>query len=182
MALTDEDTAFGLYVGDKDVEDVRRNSESGTGPSASVQNSCTFAAAHKLKEILAVKPSSASGRHLTQGAERDGFAMTAVPSNADVKKASLKAFTRAMGMSASVQVFGCLHDEAIHARQQQASEKRRGTKSRGAGHCGGSNLISGLWGFEEQLQFGNGIMTYRPKLVPRLAAGIWAWSRGRRPR
>ena len=45
--------------------------------------------------------------------------------------------------SGYVQVFGCLHDEAIHARQQQASEKRRGTKSRGAGHFGGSNLSAG---------------------------------------
>jgi hypothetical protein len=45
--------------------------------------------------------------------------------------------------SASVQVFGCLHDEAIHTRQQQASEKRRGTKSRGARNCGGSNLTAG---------------------------------------
>ena len=43
----------------------------------------------------------------------------------------------------SVQVFGCLHDGAIHTRQQQASEKRRGTKSRGARHCGGSNLTAG---------------------------------------
>ena len=46
-------------------------------------------------------------------------------------------------VSSHVQVFGCLHDEAIHARQQQASEKRRGTKSRGAGHFGGSNLSAG---------------------------------------
>jgi hypothetical protein len=45
--------------------------------------------------------------------------------------------------AAFVQVFGCLHDEAIHAHQQQASEKRRGTKSRGAGRCGGSNLSAG---------------------------------------
>jgi len=35
-------------------------------------------------------------------AERGGFAMTAVPSNADVKKASLEAFTHALGMSAFV--------------------------------------------------------------------------------
>ncbi len=45
--------------------------------------------------------------------------------------------------SNSVQVFGCLHDGAIHTRQQQASEKRRGTKSRGAGLRGGSNLSAG---------------------------------------
>jgi len=42
-----------------------------------------------------------------------------------------------------VQVFGCLHDEAIPMRQQQASEKRRGTKSRGAGRSGGSHLSGG---------------------------------------
>jgi len=42
-----------------------------------------------------------------------------------------------------VQVFGCLHDEAIHTRQLQASEKRQGTKSRGAGHSGGSSLAAG---------------------------------------
>jgi hypothetical protein len=39
---------------------------------------------------------------LTEGAERGGFAMTAAPSNTDVKKASLKAFTHAMEMSAFV--------------------------------------------------------------------------------
>jgi len=32
--------------------------------------------------------------------------------------------------SASVQVFGCRHDEAIHALRRPASEKRQGTKSR----------------------------------------------------
>ena len=42
-----------------------------------------------------------------------------------------------------VQVFGCLHDGAVHTRQQQASEKRRGTKSRGARQYGGSNLTAG---------------------------------------
>ena len=42
-----------------------------------------------------------------------------------------------------VQVFGCLHDGAVHTRQQQASEKRRGTKSRGARQDGGSNLTAG---------------------------------------
>ena len=45
--------------------------------------------------------------------------------------------------SAVVQVFGCLHDGAVHTRQQQASEKRRGTKSRGARQYGGSNLTAG---------------------------------------
>ena len=35
-------------------------------------------------------------------------------------------------MSASVQVFGCRHDEAIHALLRPASEKRQGTKSRAA--------------------------------------------------
>src|SRR5262245_35606033 len=32
--------------------------------------------------------------------------------------------------AANVQVFRRLHDKAIHAQQQQASEKRQGTKSR----------------------------------------------------
>ena len=52
-------------------------------------------------------------------------------------------FEIVVAMAAAVQVFGCLHDEAINARQQQASEKRRGTKSRGAGHSGGSPLSAG---------------------------------------
>jgi hypothetical protein len=43
----------------------------------------------------------------------------------------------------SYEVFGCLHDGAVHTRQQQASEKRRGTKSRGARQYGGSNLTAG---------------------------------------
>jgi hypothetical protein len=34
-------------------------------------------------------------------------------------------------MSHVVQVFGCRHDEAIHALRRPASEKRQGTKSRG---------------------------------------------------
>ena len=33
-------------------------------------------------------------------------------------------------MSPFVQVFGCRHDEAIHALRRPASEKRQGTKSR----------------------------------------------------
>src|SRR5258708_22634833 len=33
-----------------------------------------------------------------------------------------------------VQVFGCRHDEAIHALRRPASEKRQGTKSREVGH------------------------------------------------
>ncbi len=36
--------------------------------------------------------------------------------------------------SASVQVFGCRHDEAIHELWRPASEKRQGTKSREVGH------------------------------------------------
>jgi len=32
-----------------------------------------------------------------------------------------------------VQVFGCRHDEAIHALRRPASEKRQGTKSREVG-------------------------------------------------
>jgi len=47
-------------------------------------------------------------------------------------------------MSAFVQVFGCRHDEAIHAVRRPASEKRQGTKSREVGHrrCRGR-----LWRF-----------------------------------
>ena len=37
-------------------------------------------------------------------------------------------------MSGLVQVFGCRHDEAIHALRWPASEKRQGTKSRETGH------------------------------------------------
>jgi len=37
-------------------------------------------------------------------------------------------------MSRIVQVFGCRHDEAIHALRRPASEKRQGTKSREVGH------------------------------------------------
>src|SRR6267154_5086072 len=37
-------------------------------------------------------------------------------------------------MSASVKVFGCRHDDAIHALLRPASEKRQGTKSREVGH------------------------------------------------
>jgi hypothetical protein len=33
-----------------------------------------------------------------------------------------------------VQVFGCRHDEAIHALRRPASKKRQGTKSREVGH------------------------------------------------
>jgi len=36
-------------------------------------------------------------------------------------------------MSLLVQVFGCRHDEAIHALRRLASEKRQGTKSREVG-------------------------------------------------
>ena len=36
--------------------------------------------------------------------------------------------------SPSVQVFGCRHDDAIHALRRPASEKRQGTKSREVGH------------------------------------------------
>ena len=57
-------------------------------------------------------------------------------------------FVRNSGMAGIVQVFGCLHDGAIHTRQQQASEKRRGTKSRGARHYGGSNLTAGYGDLE----------------------------------
>jgi hypothetical protein len=37
-------------------------------------------------------------------------------------------------MSAFVQVFGRRHEEAIHALQRPASEKRQSTKSREVGH------------------------------------------------
>src|SRR6266849_1522272 len=47
-------------------------------------------------------------------------------------------------IAAIVQVFGCRHDEAIHALRRPASEKRQGTKSREVGHrrCRGR-----LWRF-----------------------------------
>jgi hypothetical protein len=40
----------------------------------------------------------------------------------------------ALHESAPVQVFGCRHDDAIHALRRPASEKRQGTKSREVGH------------------------------------------------
>jgi len=43
-------------------------------------------------------------------------------------------FIAALQESAPVQVLGRLHDQAIHAHQRQASEKRQGTKSREVGH------------------------------------------------
>src|SRR6266566_2377364 len=45
--------------------------------------------------------------------------------------------------SGFVQVFGCRHDEAIHALRRPASEKRQGTKSREVGHrrcCGAMEI------------------------------------------
>jgi hypothetical protein len=50
-----------------------------------------------------------------------------------------RAYVAALHESACVQVFGCLHDDPIHARRRQASEKRQGTKSREVARlrCGG---------------------------------------------
>jgi hypothetical protein len=42
--------------------------------------------------------------------------------------------THARLTSDFVQVFGCRHDDAIHALRRPASEKRQGTKSREVGH------------------------------------------------
>ena len=47
-------------------------------------------------------------------------------------------------MAASVQVFGCRHDEAIHALRRPASEKRQGTKSRKV-EGGGAADAMGIW-------------------------------------
>lgn len=51
-------------------------------------------------------------------------------------------------MSPVVQVFGCRHDEAIHALRRPASEKRQGTKSREVGYrrCGGRNAEADFHG------------------------------------
>jgi hypothetical protein len=46
--------------------------------------------------------------------------------------------------SAYVQVFGCRHDEAIHALRRPASEKRQGTKSREAGTGGAAGVYGDL--------------------------------------
>jgi hypothetical protein len=46
--------------------------------------------------------------------------------------------------SQCVQVFGRLHDESIHARRVQASEKRQGTKSREVEHRRRSGLYGDL--------------------------------------
>ena len=80
----------------------------------------------------------------------------------------------------SYEVFGCLHDEAIHARQQQASEKRRGTKSRGAGHCGGQQLISGLWGFEEHAGGGECPAQWCERIVSPFWEAHWPGYSGRK--
>ena len=42
----------------------------------------------------------------------------------------MKMVFAAVHESVDVQVFGCRHDEAIHALRRPASEKRQGTKSR----------------------------------------------------
>ena len=47
-------------------------------------------------------------------------------------------------MSLIVQVFGCRHDEAIHAVRRPASEKRQGTKSREVGHRRGNRRYGDL--------------------------------------
>jgi hypothetical protein len=47
-------------------------------------------------------------------------------------------------MSLVVQVFGCRHDDAIHALRRPASEKRQGTKSREVGHWLGSERYGDL--------------------------------------
>ena len=44
-------------------------------------------------------------------------------------------------MSLLVQVFGCRHDEAIHALRRPASEKRQGTKSGEAGTGGAAGVL-----------------------------------------
>jgi hypothetical protein len=62
---------------------------------------------------------------LVSAAEADALARSDTP---DVKSSS-DAVT-----SVHVQVFGCRHDEAIHALRWPASEKRQGTKSREVGH------------------------------------------------
>src|SRR5450432_2061040 len=49
----------------------------------------------------------------------------------------------AMHESGCVQVFGCRHDEAIHALRRPASEKRQGTKSREVWHPAVQRM---LWG------------------------------------
>src|SRR5882762_4365032 len=57
---------------------------------------------------------------------------------------------RMSATSEPVQVFGCRHDEAIHALRRPASEKRQGTKSREVGHrwCRGR-----LWRFSRESRF-----------------------------
>jgi hypothetical protein len=40
-----------------------------------------------------------------------------------------------------VQVFGCRHDDAIHALRRPASEKRQGTKSREVGTGGAAGAM-----------------------------------------
>jgi len=49
-------------------------------------------------------------------------------------------------ISAHVQVFGCLHDDPIHARRRQAYEKRQWTKSREVGRLRCGWLYEGLIG------------------------------------
>ena len=46
--------------------------------------------------------------------------------------------------SAVVQVFGCRHDEAIHAVRRPASEKRQGAKSREVGTGGAAGAYGDL--------------------------------------
>jgi hypothetical protein len=50
----------------------------------------------------------------------------------------------AMHKSVRVQVFGCRHDDAIHALRRPASEKRQGTKSRETGTGGAAGAYGDL--------------------------------------
>ena len=55
----------------------------------------------------------------------------------------MKRLITAAQESVRVQVFGCRHDEAIHALRRPASEKRQGTKSRevaGGGAAGAMEI------------------------------------------
>ena len=75
-------------------------------------------------------------------------------------------------MSGAVQLLGRVHNEPLHARRRQASEKRQGTKSREADRrrCGG------LWGIRLEGHRHDGRICGEQLAGPsggRVVGGLW---------
>jgi hypothetical protein len=73
-------------------------------------------------------------------------------------------------MSEFVQVFGCRHNEAIHALRRPASKKRQGTKSWEVGHRWRNGR---LWGFDGGAELDGDAMTFRWKDYRVSGPGRW---------